>query len=138
MADIRVERRAVPGWVPIAALAILLIAALIAVGIWLNRPPERIGTYDPRRHAGLVIPYEGQAWIPADVNQAVQFPDEAMIRVATVEGVDLYAHPGKGMGGGGGGTDVPPGLETGPYGRIYVKMEDGRYLPMVWRSEVQR
>ena len=35
-------------------------------------------------------------------------------------------------------VNVPEGLETQPNGRIYLRMGDGRYLPMVWRSEMNR
>lgn len=138
MADIKVEKRAVPGWVPLAALLAVLAAALMAWGLWSNRPAEQVGLYDPARQASLVVPYEGRSWIPADVDQAVRFSDDEMLQVATVNGVALYANPDEGAGGGGGDTAIPQGLETQPYGRIYLRMADGRYLPMVWRSEVER
>ena len=139
MAKIRVEKMDnAPAWLPWAALLILFAALLIGWGLFSSPSAQQVGLYEPSRQAGLVVPYEGRRWVPVDVSQAVRFSDREMEQVATVNGVTLYAHPTRGMGGGGGETVVPDGLATQPYGRIYLRMADGRYLPMVWSSAVPR
>ena len=155
MADIKVERKSHMGWLW-AALAALLAIALIAWFTWpwgtaeqertiaeqpgMETPVagENQGVYDPDQQANMVVPYEGRQWIPADVNQAVRFQDEEMVLVGSVQGVNVYAHPQEGAGGGGGDAQIPGRLETQPYGRIYLRMGPDRYLPMVWESEVPR
>lgn len=134
MAELKVERRPAPGWLMALAAASLLTLLLFA--LWWRPVTDRVGTYDPARDAGLAIAYQGQTWIPADVSRAARFPDDQMVLVGEQGGHKLWANEAQGIGGGGGGVNAPDRLKTGPYHRIYVKLGDGRYVPMVVRSEV--
>lgn len=143
MADIKVEKRSSTpwGWIVLGALAVLALAWILFAAFTPDQPAGTIaerGVVTEEQTANMVVSYEGQEWIPASVDQTAQFNDEEMVVVGEQEGVLIYAHPETGLGGGGGDLDVPQGLETQPYGRIYLKMDDGSYLPMVLRSEVNR
>ncbi len=134
MTVIKVERRPVPAWLPIAVLVVLAAAVL---GSWAWRslhPDEEIGFDVPARYRGLAVAYEGRVWVPAGVEQLTLFPDGQMTKVGVVDGMPIYANPIHGMGGGGGGVEAPASLRTQPWGRIYVRVGEGRYLPMKWRS----
>lgn len=130
MATIKVERRALPGWM-MAVVAALVIAVYLIFAFWARPAPfAELGL------ANVQIMYEGRAWIPADVSQAAQFPDAEMVAVGERDGRTLWANSARGLGGGGGGLQVPARLETGPYHRIYLRLDHGRYLPLVWRDAV--
>jgi hypothetical protein len=53
-----------------------------------------------------------------------------MVMVGQDARYTLWANTTAGVGGG--GAAPPAGLETGPYHRIWVRLDDGRYLPMRW------
>lgn len=134
MTTIKLERRPFPGWLPIAALA-LLAGALFCWWVWRSlHANEIIGLAVPDRYRDLAVAYDGRIWVPTKVDRLTLFPDHQMTKVGAVEGLALYANPEHGMGGGGGGVEPPPALKTQPWGRIYVQVGPGRYLPLRWRA----
>lgn len=126
-----VQGRGFPGWV--IALTMALAAVAIVYMGWQRLKPA------PERHlppeARIVVRYEGHNWLPVDVALATRMPDDQMVMVGMNGRLTLWANKAVGLGGGGGGGGrLPAGLETGAYHRIYVKLDDGRFLPMMWLS----
>lgn len=122
------QARGLPGWL------VALTTALAAVGLtylgWQRlRPPAE--SHRPPE-AEIVVRYEGRNWIPVDAALAAPLPAEQMVRVGMDGRLTLWANKAAGLGGGGG--PAPAGLQTGPYHRIYVRLDDGRYLPMMWMT----
>lgn len=138
MAEIRLERRAVSGWVALMVL-VLALAALATYWLWRSHPSAELVGFDvPPGYRDLVVAYEGRAWVPANVSQVALFPDRQMVEVGQAAGMKLYANSAYGMGGGGGGVPPPANLVTQPWGRIYVRVDEGRYLPLRWRTDGRR
>lgn len=75
---------------------------------------------------------DGISWVAVAGLAPVPFPDEQMVNVGEANGFDLWANRVQGIGGGGGGGT--PALVTGAWHRVYVKTDDGRYVPMAWKK----
>ena len=108
---------------PASAFAVVVVTLImIAVAqFWPSQPVE--DAFVPERHASLVFPFQGQEWVAVPVIRAVQAPDTTMARVDTENGVGLYT-----PAGGGGGT--------GRQSQLFVRLDEGMYLPLTPRGRV--
>lgn len=118
-----------PAWT-FVLLGIALVAGLFAT--WSRFDATR---RDARRsEPTIVVRYEGHNWIPVDPGLRLELPEAHMVMLGLDGRRTLWANRVGGLGGGGGGRP-PAGLEVGAYHRIYVRLDDGRYLPMMWLSD---
>ncbi len=129
MTNTNARTRGLPGWLVALAVTIGAIGAMWLA--WDHFGPVQEASGPPG--AEIVVRYEGHNWIPVDPALASYLPDDQMAMVGVDGHYTLWANRVAGLGGGGGGG-APKGLETGAYHRIYVRLDDGRYLPMMWQS----
>jgi hypothetical protein len=129
---LEVERKAVPGWLPWAMLAFLAAGILVAWAVWSVRHAPPLGAGIPPAYQDLALAYQGHVWVPTKLEVPARFTDGDMVKVGRAGGHDLYANRAHGLGWG--VARAPQGLETGPWGRVYVRLDDGRYLALRWRT----
>ena len=126
MTESKPRSRGLPGW--LVALVLCTAALGLALLAWTRLNPASTVAGPPE--ADIVVKYEGRNWVPVDPSLAAPRPADQMVRVGIDGRHTLWADRAEGIGGGGG--PATEGLRTGAYHRIYVQLEDGRYLPMRW------